>query len=159
MGGFKILPKGYSLSFRLFRQHLTQLWLLEPKLDLPVAEFSKTMISKSELTDHLRMTLIGSLSNFKSIEHQLTVHQSTTSPLNKIKSTGDETPHNFKTQIRVYGWSYLLFRRLHLKFHIIPTSFDLVFASNGKSTKRSSAFLENQETFPSDLQDFSSSFL
>ena len=37
------------------------------------------MISELELADHLKMTPIGSLSNFMSIEHQLTVYQSAVS--------------------------------------------------------------------------------
>ena len=43
------------------------------------------------------------------------------------------TQNGFKTQKKAYGLSYLLLRRLHLKFQVIPTSFDPVSASDGKS--------------------------
>ena len=39
----------------------------------------RTMISKSELMDRLKMISRGSLSNFRSIGHCLTIHQSTVS--------------------------------------------------------------------------------
>ena len=79
MGGFNMLPKCYSLSFRSFRQHLTILWRSEAKLGLLAAKLLGTMTSKSELINRLKMTPIGSPSNFKSIGHRLTVHLSAAS--------------------------------------------------------------------------------
>ncbi|WP_211372201.1 hypothetical protein, partial [Flagellimonas olearia] len=68
----------------------------------------------------------------------------------EIKSTGDGTPNGFKTQKRAYGWSYLLLRRLHLKFQVIPTSFDLVSASDRKSA----ALCDKVFGFPGKLGNF-----
>ena len=39
-----------------------------------------TMVSKTNPMDHLKMTPIGSLSNFRSIGHRLTVYQRASSP-------------------------------------------------------------------------------
>ena len=58
----------------------------------------------------------------------------------EIKSSIDGTPNGFKTQIKAHGWSYLMLRKLHLKFQVIPTSFDLVSTLGGKSATKSSAF-------------------
>ena len=49
------------------------------KSSLSAAKHLGTMISKTEPMDHLKITPIGSLSNFKSIGHRLTAHQSATS--------------------------------------------------------------------------------
>ena len=46
---------------------------------------------------------------------------------------GSGTPNGFKTQTKSYGWSCLLLKNLHAKFQVIPTSFDPVSASDGKS--------------------------
>ena len=100
------------------------------------------MAPKSELMDHLKMTPIGSLSNFRSIGHRMTVYQARHLSHGEIKSSIDGTPNGFKTEIKAHGWSYLMLMKLHLKFQVIPTSFDLVLTLGGKSATKSLAFPE-----------------
>ncbi|XXG47301.1 hypothetical protein AAC387_Pa02g1967 [Persea americana] len=54
-------------------------------------------------------------------------------PHGEIKSSIDKTLNGFKTQIKAHGWSYLIPKKLHLKFQVIPTSFDPVSTLGGKS--------------------------
>ncbi|XXG61125.1 hypothetical protein AAC387_Pa04g2857 [Persea americana] len=63
----------------------------------------------------------------------------------EIKSSIDGTPNGFKTQIKAHGWSYLMPKKLHLKFQVIPTSFDPVSTLDGKSATESSAFPKNRK--------------
>ena len=103
------------------------------------------MISKLELMDRLKMTPIGSLSNFRWIGHRMTVHRISTFSHGKIKFNMDGTPNGFETQIKAHGWSYLMLKKLHLKFQVIPTSFDLVSILYGKSATKSSAFPKSRK--------------
>ena len=211
-----IYCSGSSTSnFRSFRQHLTRFWRLKAKSGLLAGELPGIMTFKSELMDRLRMTPIGSLSNFRSIGYRLTVHQSLTfsSRRNKVKhwrdpkrlqnsnqspwlvlSTAKKTPRQilgqtdivwpsfkarhfphgeikasicgtqkgFKTQTKAYGWSYLLLKKLHIEFQVIPTSFGLVSTLDKKSAiphNKVFGFPEKWETLCSDLRGFSSGFL
>lgn len=129
-------------NFRSIRQHLTRLWRSETKLGLPTAEHFTTMTYKSELMDRLKMTPIGSLSNFSSIEHRLTIHQSAASCSRQNQVYWRRDPTRLQNSNKSQWLSYLLLRKLHLKFQVIPTSLDPVLASNRKSANSAQPSLE-----------------
>ena len=144
MSNFYMLQKGCTLNFRSFRRQLTPLWRSEAKSSLPAEELPGTMASKSELMDHPKMTPIGSQSNFGQSDIGWPYIKARHLPQGEIKSSIDRTPNGFKTQIKAHGWSYIMPKKLHLKFQVIPTSFDPVSTLGGKSATESSAFPKNK---------------
>ena len=140
MSSFCMLSKGCMSNFRSFRQRLTRFWCSEAKSSLPAAKLPGTMAPKSELMDHLKTRQISGQSDI-GWPYIKAWHL----PHGEIKSSIDGTPNGFKTQVKAHDWSYLMSKKLHLKFQVIPTSFDPVSTLGRKSATESSAFPKNRK--------------
>ena len=91
------------------------------KSALPTAIASKTSNLRSKPTDGLKIPPKGSISSFKSNRHCLTFHPLSRS---KIKPFGGENHQGHHSLKRAYGWLLHASKGLHVKFHVIPTTFD-----------------------------------
>ncbi|XXG68857.1 hypothetical protein AAC387_Pa06g1854 [Persea americana] len=85
--------------------------------------------------DGLKIPPKGSMSNFKSNRHHLTLHQLSKG---EIKSTGGEAPRDHGTQIGANGSSQNDSNRLPVKFQVNRTSDDRTLKLNIFRTVKSS---------------------
>ena len=134
---------------------------LVAKLGLPETEPLETMIWKLELMDHLKMIPWVSLQIWCQLDNFSSYVKESVSLATKsnLLAIGHHTASELK-QKPVVGliycpWSFT-------KFQVIPTLFNLVLASNSKSTPllyKVFGFPEKTKTLPSILHGFSSSLL
>ena len=96
---------------------------------LPAAIVSKTSKLRPEPTDGLRIPPKGSSSNFKSNRHCLTLRRLSSS---KIRPLGSENCRGHHSSNRAHGWLLHPSKELHIKFQVIPTTFDQVLMLGSK---------------------------
>ena len=125
--------------------------LLEAILGLLAVESLRIMIFRSKLIDHLKMVPRGSLSNFKSIGHRLTVHQSVASSSQQNQVYYRQDPTQLQNSNKSMCLVLFIAQEVSPKISSHPTSFDPVLASNGKSAPlrdKSQTFPENKKLCP-----------
>ena len=122
---YKIFQSSKKKGTHEVSGHFDTIW---PNFNPPTAErehptptVSKTSNLRSEPMDGLKIPPKGSMSNFKSNRHRLTLHQLSNG---EIKPPGGYSDEDIKSSIRAYGWSQNTSKRFHVEFHDKPTPFD-----------------------------------
>ena len=132
------------------------------KSGLSEAKLLGTMVSKTEPVDHLKMTPIGSLSNFRSIGHRLTPHQSATSLSRQNQVYWRQDPKRLQNSDKRL-WLVLFIaqespHQISGHSEIVWPSFGL-WRKIGSSARQSLRLPKKLKNLHPKLQGFSSSFL
>ncbi|XXG53898.1 hypothetical protein AAC387_Pa03g1915 [Persea americana] len=121
---YKILQNSQKKDTHEVSGHFNTIWpnfTPAAEQELPMATVSKISNLRTEPMDGLKIPPKGSTSNFKSNRHRLTLHQLSRS---KIKPLGDKKHRGHHSSNKEHGWLLHASKGLHVKFQVIPTTFD-----------------------------------